>query len=46
MVDWQLAEFVPEALCLVALAPSLVPRRGNDPGVASIVNSLQMNKRW
>ena len=47
MVDWQLAEFVPEALCLVALTPSLVPRGGgNDPGVASIVNSLQMNKRW
>ena len=26
MVDWQLAEFVPEALRLVALTPSLVPR--------------------
>ena len=46
MVDWQLAEFVPEALCLVALASSLVPRGGNDLSVVSIVNSLQMNKRW
>ncbi len=45
MVDWQLAESVPEALYLVALTLSLVPG-GNDPGVASIVNSLQMNKRW
>ena len=28
MVDWQLAESVPEALYLVALTPSLVPRGG------------------
>ncbi|WP_297182549.1 hypothetical protein, partial [uncultured Enorma sp.] len=36
MVDWQLAEFVPEALCLVALTPSLVPG-----GVSIVLSSLE-----
>ena len=46
MVDWQLAEFRSQAPRRATLTPSLVPGGGvNDPGVASIVNSLQMNKR-